>query len=587
MRGLILIAILIVCAPVRALALDVDAVVDRDRIAAGDTIQLTVTVKNGEGDVDVGDIRDFRVTSQGTQTSVRIVNNNVSKEISHTYTLVPLKTGRLTIPALTVAGNGQRVQTRPITIFVSKSEPRADPQRNLFVTAEVSNDAPFQGEQVVYRFKFFSAQQFKNAGFLKEPAFPGFTAKKIEKNRSYRQRMGGRNFNVIEVTYILIPIQAGELTIEPAVLRCDVPSRRRRRGQDPFDNFFNSPFFGNYERKRMTTAPITVKVKPLPSYTGDHAFSGLVGNYFIETALGDGQTALSGVKTGDSVTLAVTIRGTGNIMDAGEPKLAIPEAFKVYKDSPEEEIDMTPQGFRGHKVFRQALVPTQPGYYTLEPVKLTYFDIKTETYRTIASQPLTLDVQPPEPGELDQAIHKFSASAPSEAPTVNKQKVQRTGHDILTVKDSLDSLKSQAPLSWPRFAIYLAAPLALYAVLLLLFKFTRKPDNAARRMARRSEQALKDAQRQGPADESFFTLLYTALAAAIFATADRQGELLTHAEARALLISGGHSEETADQAAALLQQVESARYSGVGADEASAQNLFNDVKAMIRRLARK
>ncbi len=587
MRRLILILILIVCAPLRALALEVDAVVDRDRIAAGDAIQLTVTVKNGDGDVDIGDIRDFQVTSQGTQTSVRIVNNNVAKEINHTYTLVPLKTGRLMIPALTVTSNGQRVQTRPITITVSKSEPRADPQRNLFVSAEVSNDAPFQGEHVVYRFQFFSARQFKNAGFLKEPAFPGFTAKRIEKERSYRQRLGGRNFNVIEVTYILIPIQAGELTIEPAVLGCDVPSRRRRRSQDPFDNFFNSPFFGNYERKRLTTAPITVKVKPLPPYTGDGAFSGLVGNFFIQAALGDGQSSLDGVKTGDSVTLAVSIRGTGNIMDAGEPKLSIPPEFKVYKDSPEEKIDLTPQGFRGHKVFRQALVPTQAGHYTIEPLKLIFFDIKTQTYRTIASQALALDVQPPEPGDADQAIHRFSASAPSETPTVNKQKVQRTGHDILTVKDGLDSLKSQAPLSWRRFAIYLAAPLALYAVLLLLFKFTRKPDNAARRMARRSEQALKAAQNQGPGDESFFTLLYTALVAAILATADRQGELLTHAEARALLISGGHSEETADHAAALLQRVESARYSGVGADQASAQNLFNDVKEMIRRLARK
>jgi hypothetical protein len=311
--------------PQRALALEVNATVDRNHITIGETVQLTVTVKNGQGDINVANIRDFKVTSRGTQTSVRIINNRVSREVNHTYTLIPLKTGRLTIPPLIVTTDGKQRQTRPITIKVSKataSDP--DRKRDIFVTANVSDSTPYQGGQLVYTFKFFSAVRVKNAGFQQQPEFPGFTAKKIEQDRSYRTTAGGRNYNVIELTYILIPEKAGEMTIEPAILSCDIPSRKRQRRNFPFDNLF-----GNYERKQFSTAPITVKVKLLPEYTGNHPFSGLVGDYTIHAALGDQKTALAEMKTGDSVTLSIAVSGTGNIMDAGEPQMSIQSEFKA------------------------------------------------------------------------------------------------------------------------------------------------------------------------------------------------------------------------------------------------------------------
>jgi len=584
MRRFILIILLVIMLPLRALALEVKAEVDRNRIAAGETVQLTVTVKNGEGDVDIGSIRDFKVTSHGTQTSVRIVNNSQSRETRHTYTLIPLKTGRLTIPPLTVTTDGKRYRTRPLTVRVSKTAPQISAKGAIFVTADVSDATPFQGEQFVYTFKFFSAVRFKNAGFRQQPEFAGFTSKKIEKDRSYQTVIGGRNYNVIELTYVLIPLQTGDLTIEPAILSCDIPGRRRRRNNFPFDNLFDDPFFGSYERRQFSTAPVTVKVQPLPEYTGDQSFSGLVGQYAVHAALGDPKTAQAELKTGDSVTLAITISGSGNIMDAGEPPAHIPAEFKVYKDSPEEQIELTPQGFEGRKVFRQALVPTQAGRYTISPLQLTYFDVKTGVYRTVSSETLTLNVRPPQPGETDETIHKFSASPQPEAPAVNKQKVKRTGHDILTVKEGLDCLKPQSPLAWHRFLLYLTPPPFFYLMLLAIFKMTRKQDNISRQMARRAGQALKTAKQQNTADESFFTLLYTALVSAILSTAGKQGELLTDRETRDILISGGYSDEIADQAAALLKQIESARYSGIGNHTASAQNLLAQVTAMARRL---
>ncbi|MDM8543790.1 BatD family protein [Desulfococcaceae bacterium HSG9] len=590
MRHFILIILLIIMLPQRALALEVNATVDRNQITAGETVQLTVTVKNGQGDVDVANVRDFKVISRGTQTSVRIVNNSVSREANHTYTLIPLKTGRLTIPPLSVTSDGKRSQTRPITVRVSKTTQKQEKgdKRDIFVTADVSDSTPYQGEQFIYRFKFFSAVRVKNAGFHQQPEFPGFTAKKIEKDRSYRTTAGGRKYHVVELTYILIPAKTGELTIKPAILECAVPSRERQRQRRnfPFDNLFDDSFFGNYQRKQFSTAPITVKVKPLPDYTGNQPFSGLVGDYNIHAALGDQKTALSEIKTGDSVTLAITVSGTGNIMDAGEPLIPIPEEFKAYKDNPEEKIELTRQGFNGQKVFRQALVPTKAGNYTIQPVQLTYFDVKTGSYRTISSETLTLDVRPLAPGEDDETINKFTASDRTQAPAANQQEVERTGHDILTVKDDLDSLKPQSPLALNMLLIYLAAPPFFYLILLVTLKMTRKQDNATRRMARRAALALKTAQKQSPADESFFTLLYTALVSAILSTAGKQGELLTYTEARDILLSGGCSDEIADNAAALLKQVESARYSGVIKDETAGQSLFNDVKSMVRRLQR-
>ena len=171
--------------------------------------------------MDISPIRDFKVMSGGTSTSVQIINGRMSREVNYTYTLIPLKEGRLVIPPLTVTTDKTTQKTAEIVVTVSPKTQEKTGSQDVFAEGNVSNSSPYEGEPIVYTFKLFNAVQIANARFQK-PEFSGFTAKEVENSRkTYRTVMNGREYNVTDLTILLVPLGAGQKTIDPAVLECD------------------------------------------------------------------------------------------------------------------------------------------------------------------------------------------------------------------------------------------------------------------------------------------------------------------------------------------------------------------------------
>ena len=132
MRKLVALVICLGLALLPAAAQSADAAaatarVDRTQLAPGESLALSVTLQNGEGDVDVTAINDFKVLSQGTSTSLRIVNGATSREVIYNYLLMPQRQGQLTIPALSVTVDGQVLRTEPIAVTVSDQPAAARP----------------------------------------------------------------------------------------------------------------------------------------------------------------------------------------------------------------------------------------------------------------------------------------------------------------------------------------------------------------------------------------------------------------------------------------------------------------------------
>ncbi len=158
-------------------AQEMRAFVDKTNIALGDSVQLTVSVSGGEGKVDVSPIQDFKVLGRGTSTNVQIVNGQMSRETSSSFTLIPLKEGRLVIPSLNVSVDNKILKTQEIFIEVSQAVQKSDERRQyLFVEGRVSNPEPYEGEPIIYTVKFFVNVRLANVRFQK-PDFKGFTAK--------------------------------------------------------------------------------------------------------------------------------------------------------------------------------------------------------------------------------------------------------------------------------------------------------------------------------------------------------------------------------------------------------------------------
>ncbi len=77
---------------------------------------------------------------------------------------------------------------------------------------------------------------------------------------------------------IVYPTVSGELLVPPLIMGFQIQDQR----QDPFDNFFNSPFrsnvFGTRQEIRSSRTK-TIRVKPLPDAGKPEGFSGAVGMF--------------------------------------------------------------------------------------------------------------------------------------------------------------------------------------------------------------------------------------------------------------------------------------------------------------------
>ncbi len=555
-------------------AASVQASVDRNTAALGESVQLRVSASGvGDGDVDVSPIRDFKVIPRGRSTNLRVVNGTTSREIVFNYTLVPLKAGDLRIPPLAVRTPGGDYRTLRIDITVSERPQESAEDRDIFVRAEVSNDRPYAGEQLVYTFRLYRTLRITEARFQK-PDFAGFTAEQIGEERSDIAVINGKRFHTTTLSYVLIPLTAGPKTIQPAVLECGVVQRDHRGGSSPFD--FDSLFGrGRVDTRALRTDAIDIDVRPLPDHPEPHPFSGLVGKMDIRASLDK-----KDLKTGESATLTLVIEGAGNIVDAEAPAMDVPDGFKVYADAPQEEIALDPNGYFGKKTFRMALVPLEPGAYRLPPANLTYFDTGSETYvdRRTASFDLTV-------GEREAEEEMTVVSAPNGGNGTDKQKVAFTGRDILPIREDLSALETRRPLSIQWFLALLGIPAALFAGVGGVFLALRKGDDPAGRMARRARVSLKKAGASGIGEDVFLSCLYRGVVSAILSRSGASGESLTGAEAEMILNGQGFPPEVVQGASGLLELIESAKFGGAPLASPERERLLAETRRLVRRIS--
>ncbi len=614
MRRIYLLVLILMFVPRIAWGAEVSANIDRQELSMGETLSLTINIQDGDGDIDLAPLEtseDFRVVGRSTSTRLNIVNFKASRTSSYFIGLAPLKTGELTIPPLAVDVDGQTFNTPKFVVNVTDGAPNngsgtnnrlyrtprggaaasgstvqpPDPQAaaggdGIMLLPEISHPQPYAHEQFLYTLKVYVGEGIRDPR-LQDPDFNGFSVKKLEKPKQYRSQMNNREYAVTEFSYLLTPEQAGTFTIGPATLHYEVPQQIRNRRRSPFDSFFDDNFFGGLQTVPRTTnsRPVTVDVRQLPAYSGKQPFSGLVGSFLLKATLDK-----NSITMGDSAMLTLELEGLGNIRDAGEPPVDIPKDLKIYKEKPEESVTANPSGVVGKKIFRQALVPLQPGTYAIPETQLVYFDTKKNAYETLHTSPLQLSVSPAAHAETPV----IATPAPVQTlPHADKQQVEYLDKDILPLKEGIEALDDNRPFTPELALLLLALPPVLVLLLLLGKRYLRPQENRCKLLQRRAEAALQEAaqcasQTDAAARSAAPGHCAKALVAAVFARADREGSSLTYEEAREALLSHGVPAERAAAVVALMQKVDAAQYGGSVSSE--LDSLINDVRTMVKEL---
>jgi tetratricopeptide (TPR) repeat protein len=173
-------------------------------------------------------------------------------------------------------------------------------------------------------------------------------------------------------------LQIPRITFEGIVVQ-------QNRNIDPFEAFFNGGS-GYVEVKKKIVAPgIDIQVDPLPERPA--GFSGGVGHFNVSASLNKTET-----KANDPVSLRITVSGTGNLKLVKQPQIDLPKDFDKYEPKITDKTKLTSAGIEGSMIYDILIVPRHQGHYELPPVSLTYFDTTANVYKTVTSEPLTLDV---------------------------------------------------------------------------------------------------------------------------------------------------------------------------------------------------
>ncbi len=421
-----------------------------DQVAVGDQFRLIFSVNAQATGFKAPAIKDFAVLSgpnPSSSTSMQVINNKVTRavEYSYTYILQAIKEGSFTIASASVTVDGQTYQSNPISITVVKgtSKPATNQNatqstpdissKNLFLKATVNKNNPYQGEQVIVTYKLYTSIPIASPKFIKIPSLTGFWKENLLENNAtlnqYREFLNGQEYVVAEVKKdALFAQKSGDLVIEPLELEVTAQiEKKRRRSNDPFDDFFNDSFFGsNYQnvQKTLYSNAITLRVRPLPQNQKTADFTGAVGSFKLNASIDKNK-----LQANDALTLKYIISGSGNIKLIDKPNINFPPDFEVYDPRIVDDIKTTTSGMSGTRTFEFLIVPRNHGNYTIKSAPFVYFDLNSKNYKTLTTPEFKITV---EKGTGNDSYVRAGA---------NKEDFQYIGTDIRFIKTDAFNLR--------------------------------------------------------------------------------------------------------------------------------------------------
>jgi hypothetical protein len=253
-----------------------------------------------------------------------------------------------------------------MTTIVQSQDIAAEP--DYFVEAVVDNPTPYVGQQIIYRFRFYVAADVTNPQY-EAPDFEGFW--RIDKKAINNSTVviNNRQYIVTELDTALFPTRPGIINISPAnVLLPETVFRAE---------------------EKILTKIVTVDVQPLPQ-GAPPGFSGAIGQFNLTATL-DRQSAL----LGEPFVLRLLISGTGNVEQLTLPDLPIPADWRIYPNPTTFTFTETDSLIVGEKAYEYLLIPGQVGQQTLPGITFDYFDPGTGLYRSANTEPVTLEILPP------------------------------------------------------------------------------------------------------------------------------------------------------------------------------------------------
>ena len=394
-------------------------------------------------------------------TNISMVNINgqskTTQTLTLTYVLSATKTGKFTIPAASAVVEGETLKSEPLTVqVIAANEQQQNGGRQatasakdffVMVTASKKHVSEYEPFLLTYKVCWHPDVPVINLDpinlelqnvYMQPYNDTQQKSKKVE-------TINGRVLVTVDwQQYVIYPQKAGKLQIPSMKLMGYI---REDVAYDPFD-----PFSSGYrEVPRQLVAPgVDIQVDELAGKPAD--FSGGVGHFNITAQLDKDE-----VKENTPITLSVKVSGKGNLNMLKEPLVVFPRGFDTYDTKQTEDFQLTAGGLNGSVNYEFVAVPQRKCSYVIPPVKFSYYDTDSRSYKTVQTDSFRIEVLKGD--GTSNAVHDFSV-----------QDGTQNG-DIRPIKMGVEETHSQSFFASTSYYVIMALLVLLFVVLFAVFRY--------------------------------------------------------------------------------------------------------------------
>ncbi len=497
----------------------VQAKLDRNRIAVGDVASLTVVISGAlSAKVLQPDVNGLNFNYVGQESSYNLVNGELSQHIAFYYELTAVQPGDYTIPSISVSAAGQNAQSAPLSLTVEgNGQAQSSPQTStpaasfspsspssypasatssayaptkaetnssnelVFLRLYTTRQTVYVGEAVPIQIKLFVREnmpaQLKSLPSLDTTAF---AINKLSRQPPQSvEVVNGIPYQTLTWNTALSPVKTGDYNLAAQIDLTVLEQEKMGHG-----GIYDDPLFAMFATrtrevdKTFSTSAQTWRVLPLPEEGKPAGFSGAIGDFQVSA-----HTDSTQVKVGEPLSVQWTIEGRGNFDRITAPIASNKEGWRFYP--PSSKLELNEAGYAGKKIFEQAMVPEQANLTGLPPFNFSYFNPETGKYITKETSLPALAILP---SSSPEKLVSSSPNVPSDTQdeTANNSPFAPNKIDLGNAEPSM---KPQVLNAW----VILSQALSLTALVLgyIVYRKRRLENDPAYSAHRENDQIIR------------------------------------------------------------------------------------------------
>lgn len=396
--------------------------IPKNRIAKNHAFEIKAVCEGGKikSCSAFPDIKGFKKGHTSQNSSVQIMNGNMSQSHIYSQTYLPLKEGNFVLKPFDIIINGQKVHSNGTKIkvlaptkhnnnnsfnmfddpffqdpFFSRRKSNTpitykDVKDNAFFSISTSKKEAYVGEAIHIQAAFYTAEdnQATFAWHEVEKTMKKLQEELVPKNCWYEQNQivslepttvninGKAHTKYILFEAVIFPYNLSDITLPSTSLKMIKYKESDQR--DIFGRIKTQQDFKTfYSQKR------TVKIKDLPPHPLKDKIA--VGNFYLYEKIHNKSDKI--LQTNESIKYEFRIRGEGNFNALEAPTTPENSDLTFFEPTSTQKIQLQNNQLKGEKKFEYFIIPQEPGEYELSNyLEWIFFNPRKEAYDTLTSQ---------------------------------------------------------------------------------------------------------------------------------------------------------------------------------------------------------